>query len=61
MYFSYAIVQWGRVCMGIGGGMGDWEGDGMLAGGGFKVKGFNFKKEIPLNKFLESSQYCSNK
>ena len=31
--------------MGVGGGMGDWVGDGMLAGG----RGIDFTKEIPLN------------
>ena len=33
-----------RVCMGVGVCMGDWVGDGMLAGGRFKVKRGQFYK-----------------
>ena len=35
----------GGCVWGLGGGMGDWVGDGMLTGGG----GIDFTKEIPLN------------
>ena len=55
MYFSYDRLVGEGVYGGWGGGMGDWVGDGMLAGGeDLKWRGVNFTKEIPLNKFSEN-------
>ena len=54
------FVQWGRVCMGLGAGMGDWVGDGMLAGGWrifaqkSESRGVNLTREIPLNNICEN-------
>ena len=55
MYFSHDRSVGGGCVWGLGGGMGDWVGDGMLAGGeDLKWRGVNFTKEIPLNKFSEN-------